>query len=153
MDPLTIVGAVASCAQLAEMTGKTFVHLFRYYHGVKQAPEKSKELTDEISELSSVLEDLADTLKEVNDTCGDVVNDIIKARSLQRYSDFLNDFQSRIHVDKKDLKKRVKWPFSAKENEESISRIERYKATFVMALETANLKLTSINTYVFLFII
>jgi hypothetical protein len=153
MDPLTIVGAVASCASLAELTGNIFVHLFRYYRAVKNAPEQSKELTDELSELSSVLEDLADTLKEVKDNCGDIVNDIIAARSLQKYSDFLSEFDSRIHVDKKDPKKRIKWPFSSEENKETISRIERYKATFSMSLVTANLRINSIHTYPFILIV
>src|SRR5436305_4407346 len=102
------LGAVAASVQLAEMTGKVLLQLYRCYHEMKDAPNQSKELCDEMSELSSVLEHLADAIKKANDTCNDIVGDIISASSLQKYSDFLNDFRSQIKVDRKDIKMRLK---------------------------------------------
>lgn len=145
MDPVTMLGGVAAAVQLAGTTANIGLQLYRFYCDVKNAPEKSKELCDEISDLSSVINDLAQTLKAADNTFdvpGAISND-----SLQKYSQFLMDISSRIQLNKRGLKKRLKWPLSTKENEDLIAKIERYKATFTLALETANLKQGSAHAY------
>ena len=69
MDPITIIGAIAACAQLAGTTAQLGLQLYRFYCDVKSAPEKSKELCDEVSELSNVMRELARTLKAVEQQC------------------------------------------------------------------------------------
>jgi hypothetical protein len=64
-EVVAALGAVAAAAQLADMTAKLSAQLYRYIHDVKDAPEQSKELCDEVSELSSIVIDLADVLKIV----------------------------------------------------------------------------------------
>jgi hypothetical protein len=147
MDPVTLLGAVAAAAQLAGTTAKLGLQLYRFYSEVKNAPTKSKELCDEIFELSSVIEKLSDTLKTVEEIGGAVVVGSICSDSLQGYSQFLTDLSSRIQVNKNDTKKRLKWPFSTKDNEELIAKSERYKATLTLALGNVSLKLSSAHTY------
>src|SRR5271154_1655409 len=125
MDPITILGAVAASAQLAGTTAQLGLHLYRFYCDFKNAPEKSKELCEEISELSSVIKSLADALKAVEENRDVVFIDIISDDSLQKYSQFVKDFHSRIQVNKNEIKKMLKWPLSKKENEELIAKVER----------------------------
>jgi hypothetical protein len=146
MDPITIIGAIASCAQLTGTTAQLGLQLYRFYCDVRNAPAKSKELCDEVSELSYVIEELSRTLKAVEQQCS-VVNNVISADSLNKYSEFLKDFSSRIHVNKNDIKKKLKWPLSIKDNEELLVKIERHKATFTLALQSAGLKVDIAHTY------
>ena len=146
MDPITIIGAVASCAQLAGTTAQLGLQLYRFYCDVKNAPAKSKELCDEVSELSNVMQELARTLKTVEQRC-DVVSNVISVDSLHKYSQFVKDFSSRIQVNKNEIKKKLKWPLSIKENEELLVKIERHKATFTLALENAVLNIGIAHTY------
>lgn len=147
MEPITIVGAVSAATDLAVMTLKLGLQLYRFYCEVKSAPKKSKELCDEISELSFVMNDLAQTLKEVEENPDIVIVNIISVDSLQKYSQFLSDLSSCVQVDKKEIKKRLKWPLSTKDNEELIAKLERYKATMTLALQSAVLKLGSAHEY------
>jgi hypothetical protein len=48
----------------------------------------------------------------------------------------MNDMQKHIEVQDGEVIKRLKWPFTQKQNEEYLSRLERYKATFTLALST-----------------
>ena len=146
MDPITVLGAVAASAQLAGATAQLGLRLYRFYCEVKEAPAKSKELCDEVSELSSIMEKLAQTLKTVEEN-SNIVIDTISINSLSTYSQFVKDFSSRIEVKKNEIKKSLKWPLLKKDNEEFIAKIERHKATFTLALQNANLKLSSSNTY------
>ncbi len=144
MDPITIVSAVAAAAQLAGSTASIGLKLFRFYCNVKDAPRKSKELCEEISELSAVIENLSQILTELGNS--EIVN-VISINSLEKYSQFLDEVRSQVHLDKGDVKKRLKWPLSTKENEELISKSERYKSTFEVALGIANLKVGSVHMY------
>lgn len=144
MDPITILGAVAAAAQLASSTTSVALQLFRIYCNIKDAPQKSYELCEEVSNLSTVIEDLSQILKTISNS--EIVGNVISVNSLEKYSQFLKELSSRVHLDNREIKKRITWPLSAKGNEELISRAERYKATFMLALETANLKIGSAHT-------
>jgi len=145
MDPITIIGAIAACAQLAGTTAQLGLQLYRFYCDVKSAPEKSKELCDEVSELSNVMGELARTLKAVEQQCD--VSNVISVDSLEKYSEFVKDFSSRIQVNKNETKKKLKWPLSIKDNEELLTKIERHKTTFTLALENAVLNVGIAHTY------
>lgn len=148
MDPLTIISAVAAAAQLAATTANIGLQLYRFYCDLKNAPEKSKELCHEISDLSSVMQDFVQTLKAIEDSA--IIIDVgfdDLLRNCSQFCQFLMDLSSLIQLNKNELKKRMKWPLSTKENEELIAKVERYKATFMLALESANLKLGSAHSY------
>src|SRR5215471_7469924 len=127
MDPITVLGAVPASAQLAGTTSNLCIQLYRYYCGVKGAPENSKELCDEISDLSDIITGLAHAVKMVEETSDMVVIKFVSVESLQNYSQFLGELSSRIHVNKNDIKKKLKWPLSTKDNEQLITKVERYK--------------------------
>lgn len=150
MDPFSIIGAVAAAAQLAGSTANIGLSLYRFYCEVKNAPEKSKELCDEIYDLSTVINDLAQILKEVDKRTDVIAIDIISIDSLQKYYQFLDDLSSRIKVNEKGFKKKFKWPFSIKDNLELMAKVGRHKSTFMLALETANLSLGSAHSYILL---
>jgi hypothetical protein len=141
MDPVTLLSAARTTATLC-------LDLYRFYRHVQDAPKKSGELCDEVDELSSVMKELANTVKVVGESSDDVVlTNVISDDSFQKYSRFLNEISCRILVNKNDIKKKLKWPLSAKENEELIAKIERHKATFTLALQSAILNVGSAHTY------
>ena len=132
-DPNTILGAVAAAAQLADMTTMYCFRAYSYYRDIKEVPSKSKDLREEFSQLSSIIRDLAEVLTTVKTNNSEVGN-VISPSSLEQYPDFLKDFVSRLKLNENDFKKRLKWPFSVKENEDYIAKIERHKMTFSLAL-------------------
>ena len=144
MDPVTILSAVSAAAQLAGSTASIGLKLYSFYFKVKDAPKKSQELCEEISDLSTVMENLSQTLTALGNS---EIDNVISIDSLEKYSQFLEEVRSRVHLDKGDIKKRVKWPLSIKDNEELISKAERHKTTFTLALGTANLKVGSVHAY------
>ena len=145
MDPITILGAVAAAAQLAEMTEKYCKRAYRFYRDIKDAPAKSKDLREEFSELQSIIQDLSETLITVK-TNHSEFGDVISPDFLKQYQDFLAEFASRLKVDRTDIGKRLKWPFSTKQNEEYITKIERFKTTFILSLEKLSVKLSSVQS-------
>ena len=141
MDPFIPLGAVASATQLASLTANIGLKLYRLLGNIKYAPQNSKELCDEISELSSVINDLVDSLNSIEENSDIIIADIVSMDSLNKYQQFLKDVSFRFSVNKTDLKKRLKWPLSLKENEELIAKIERHKSQFTLALQSASFRL------------
>ena len=74
-------------------------------------------------------------------------SNVISVDSLHKYSEFVKDFSSRIQVNKNETKKKLKWPLSIKDNEELLTKIERHKTTFTLALENAGLNVGIAHTY------
>ena len=52
------------------------------------------------------------------------------------FSKTMTDMESRIRVKEGELIKQLQWPFTEKENGEYLSRLERYRGIFALALST-----------------
>ena len=131
MDPVSALGVAAGAAQFADMTANVFMSLFKYFQTVKRAPKLSKQLREEVSLIYKVLEDLKSTLENIDTPTTYTFNDIVEEFSLT-----MKDMERRIEVKKDEVVKRFIWPFTQKENEEYLSKLERYKTTFTLALNT-----------------
>ena len=63
MDPVSVLGAVAGAAQLAELAANVYLGLFKYFRAVKQAPKLSRELREQAFLVQEVLQELESTLE------------------------------------------------------------------------------------------
>lgn len=123
MDSLSVVGLAI---QLAEFSATVFKALFEYFQCVKDAPAKSEAVQQELLAVSLVLKNIASEGDE----------QILRGVALNRFGALLNEIQSRTSLQKGLTMKRLKWPFTQKENEKYLSELERYKSTFTLALVT-----------------
>ena len=60
-----------------------------------------------------------------------ILNDTVK-----EFAKTMKELENRVEVKDGEIIKRLKWPFTQKENEEYLSKLERYKNTFTLALNT-----------------
>ena len=132
MDPVSAFGIAAGAAQFTELAANVFLGLFKYFQTVKQAPKLSRELREEACLVHKVLEELKSTLETVNtSSLTPTLNDTVK-----EFARMMNEIENRVEVKESETIKRFKWPFTQKENKEYLSKLERYKNTFMLALST-----------------
>jgi hypothetical protein len=136
MDPVSALGVAAAAAQFAGLALSVSNKLVQFISSVKEAPKKSRELISEISIVSHTLEDLKSTLEATQSTDGSLTNATFKG-----FADLLNEMTARIEVKENDIQKRLKWPFTEKQNKEYLERVERYKNTFNFALNSLQMYL------------
>ena len=129
MDPITAVGLIASIAQIAQQSTSLLIRLSQFYRDVKEAPARSKELRDELQTVT----DLLNALKTTFDADSISLTDSLK-RSTTEFQGILKQLETRLAAEKTEGLKKFKWPFTKADNERIISQIERYKATFTLAL-------------------
>ena len=134
MDPITAIGLVASVAQIAEHAIKLVTALNNYCHEVKEAPARSKELRDEFATVSHVLNALKETL-----SIDSIALNVSLERSVQEFQNLLSELEPRISQERTKGLSKFKWPFNKAENEKFIHKIERYKATFSLALNISQM--------------
>ena len=137
MDPVSALGVAACVAQFVDLAVDLALALSQYFHEtVKQAPKLSRELQQEALLLSLVLKELKSTLVTTND--GRPMTGLSSAlnNSIVEFSRTLAEMNSRTTLKEGDLINRLKWPFSERENEKYLSKLERDKTTFTLALTT-----------------
>jgi len=137
MDPVSALGVAAAACQFAGLTANVADGLYSYYRKVRQAPKLSKELRKEALLLSDVLEDLKSTLpadvpihspSSPSGALSNIVNEF--AESIKKMAE-------RIEINDRELSlKRLKWPFTQEENETYFKKLERFKSSFQLVLQT-----------------
>jgi hypothetical protein len=133
MDPTSAIGVAAAAAQFAALAFSVSNTLKQYLQDIKDAPKRSRELKGELLLVSDVLEDLKSVVTNVSP-------DVLPANPLltgaiNEFAELIKEIAHSIEVKKKDIKKRLKWPFTEKENEKYLSRLERFKSTFNLACD------------------
>jgi hypothetical protein len=146
MDPVSAFALAAAVLQVTEQAANVLTGLYSYFRLVKNAPKLSRELREEARLVSYVLEDLKTVFEEMNDEqpvshpkTDNVVN-VVK-----EFIAIMNEMESRVEVKAGDRFKRVKWPFTQKENQEYLTKLERFKNTFELALHTIELYYSTTN--------
>lgn len=135
MDPISAIGLVASIAQLADLAASISGGLYIYFRKVKQALKRSDDLRKEVLILAAVLEQLKTALQS-----NPIKNLPSQDRFMESVSELLktmNAKTSRLELNAGVIGKRLIWPFTQKEEEECLSKIERYKSTFNLLLQSA----------------
>jgi Fungal N-terminal domain of STAND proteins len=135
MDPATALGVAGAVAQFAEQALKISDCLYQYFKSVKNAPAKSRELRQEALLLSDVLETLTDLFSAQNKPS--VLPNAGKyADMLKEFRETMADMAKKVEIKKGELTfKRLAWPFTEKENGNYLTKMERFKSSFQLALQ------------------
>jgi hypothetical protein len=132
MDPVSAFGVAAAATQLAGQAKDIVSSMWNYYEAVKKAPKNSRELRQEMGVLADLLSSLEETVGAPS-AMGELPTSVSLA--VNEFSDTLNELKARVaEPQTKGVVKRLKWPFKQDENSNYLSKIERYKGMFTMAL-------------------
>ena len=115
---------VINVAGHAEGAFRVMKTILEYYHEVKSAPENSQKLQEELFAVSNVTRNMKDFLSRFPSGKAKLV----PVESVTRFEQLLEDIEKKIKLPEGNLMKRLKWPFTMKENTEYIARLERFKA-------------------------
>src|SRR5271156_4744803 len=109
MDPLTALEIVEKVGGLAGTLSSVFKGLYDYYQNVKKAPEKSKQLQDELYAISDVARNMKTMLATASrQGSGKIVMD----ETVIQFENMLHEIERRITLPKGTLTlERLKWPF------------------------------------------
>ena len=136
MDPLSALGIAASASEISAQVLLISDSLYQFFKRVKNAPKLSRELRQEALLLSDVLETLSFVFSS-QDHHGSLPK---ASASLE----LLNDIQETIMgmADKLEIRntqlswERLTWPFTQKQNEKYLEKLERFKSSFQLALQS-----------------
>jgi hypothetical protein len=135
MEVLAAASLIANIQAVLQLTFHTFSGLLEYCQSVKRAPEKSNELRAELLLVSDVLKDLETNMQLMIATQrADRLTSFKEA--LRHFADILKAMNRKI-PEKPDLIQRLKWPFSQRENEAYLSKVERFKSIFTLFLSSS----------------
>jgi len=127
MDPISAVGLVAGVMQLADLVLRVITNLHNYYRDFEAAPRCSAQLRTELKRLFLVVSNLQE-LSEAK------LRRFSIEAELKDMVELLQEMLSRITPRHTRGVKRLQWPFKEAENKEFLSRIERFKSSFIIIL-------------------
>ena len=133
MDPASAFQIAAGAAQFVDLAANVFWGLFQYFKEVKNAPKLSRELQDQAYLLSNILNEIQSTLEDTDPrpiaASTNILNDIVV-----EFAKTMKDMEGRFVVKEGELKKRLQWPFTEKENKIFLEKLKSYKSIFDSAL-------------------
>jgi hypothetical protein len=106
-------------------------YLHHYIRDVKEAPERSLELRKELANVRILLEDLQHFLTSPSTTSSLSAG---LESAITEFKDLLEHMKARVDQSQTKGLKKLKWPFKNDENIRLLSKIERYKGTFELAV-------------------
>jgi|ERR1700733_13700242 hypothetical protein len=137
MDPVSIVGLAASVATITDLALVVFVNLNSFYRKVRDAPKKSKELRERLDWLLDQLANLQDALAEEGRAaaCSEAA-----VQDFEKIKNWLRQLQK--HTAQQSphgIIRRLKWPFTERQNEDIIRDIDWMKRIIDLRLGTEQL--------------
>jgi hypothetical protein len=145
MDPLSIT---LSAITLVQVASSVYNMAVSYGKSVSGLPGEVQSLISEIKLLEEVLQNLHDTFQEDSENPGNSTgtkkNDFLKP-SMDECKEQLEILYSYLEKGKskrrrlKNFGRRLKWPMKVQDTTEWILRMERFKGTFSLALQTESL--------------
>lgn len=135
MDPVSALSIAAATAQFIEQTIKVVKGLLDYWHAVKDAPKNSRELQKEVVLVSDILLDFQTALTSTPKRTKNMPKTGALMDTAAEFGVVMTEMAKRIEVKSAERFKRLKWPFDQAENEKYLSKLERFKNTFTLALQ------------------
>jgi hypothetical protein len=133
MDPVTAVGLVAAAAQLVNNVKSVYFAVFDYFSKVRDAPNQSRELRNELGAMCDIVDDLQDVIKKSRFAASATLKEAIAEFDIK-----LNEMNERVKISKTKGLNRLKWPFAENENKNYLAMISRYRGIFNTALNIQN---------------
>jgi len=133
MDPLTALGMVHTADVLAGMARTVVSNMYLYFDAVKNAPKLSAELRQELGTLCILLDSLELALAH-EDQRGQCPVASTLSSVFPGFRRLLDEMKARVDAAQTEGLKRLKWPFTKDENERLLSRLERFKSVFSLAM-------------------
>ena len=136
MGPVSVIGLIASLAQLIDVAGKTL----RYVNNVKNAPKARAQVAREASLLLALLTSLRYRLEDT-DAQGCWVQGVLTLGMangpLDQFKEALESLATRLHSSGtgKSVGKTLVWHFEKKEIDELLGKMERLKSLINLALQ------------------
>jgi hypothetical protein len=137
------VGEVASVIAVIQITQQVVTLCTKYYSGVKNAKRDRERLCDEVLTLAGVLEKVRESVADRKAGRSSVLDGGHIQKCLSELEAIRDTLDPRLNAGR-GLMKRLKlrsvvWPFTGKELEDQISKLQARKLTFSLAL-TADAK-------------
>lgn len=136
MDPVSVLGLVASLVQLVDATSK----VIGYLNDLKDAPKERARLAREATSLLTLLTDLRFRIEEAGPTdpwCASLRSLGVDQGPLDQLRRAMEELASKL-VPTKQLR-RVLWTLDKKTVENLLSQIERIKSLISLALQKDHL--------------
>jgi len=133
MDPITALGLLQSVDVLAGMARRIVSNMYLYFEAVKNAPKLSAELRQEMGIICGLLDSLEIALSHDDSTSQCRIASSISI-AIPEFKILLGDMNARVSTLQTSGARRLKWPFAKEENERLLSRLERFKNIFTLAI-------------------
>lgn len=133
MDPLSALGLLQSLDVLAGIARGVVSNMYLYFEAVKNAPKMSAELRQEMGIICTLLDSLGIALAHDDSKSQCQLASSISV-PLQQLKALVCDMNTRVSVSQTKGLRRFKWPFAKEENERLLTKLERFKNTFTMAM-------------------
>jgi hypothetical protein len=130
MDPLSIIGLVASVQQLADRIVVVIINISNYISKVKDARPRSEELQHELRTVSRILHALAEFIS--NHSIPYLTPHLLKA--VTDFNQVLDKMEKQVNPDSVRGFRRFLRPFREDDFQCVLQKIERSKSTFNLAL-------------------
>lgn len=128
MDPISAISLSSSLLGLITQATTLVSGLCNYYDDVKNAPIQAQQLRYEFEAVVEILKKLQ--ILDVDSLSSD--SGLEKA--INNFQALLNELKPCIAKNCTEGLKRLRWPFTKAEHKRLSDQIERYKATFSLAL-------------------
>ena len=137
MEPVTALGVAAAASQFAEQALAISDRLYHYFKNIKNAPKLSRELRKEAFLLSDVLENLSSVFSEEKRRESGLTKSGPSPELIKELQETMAAMAGRVEIKDGEVSwRRAVWPFTQKENEFYLSKLERFKSSFQLALQT-----------------
>jgi ribonuclease D len=133
------VGSASAILQVLDTALNVYLAISNYVTAVKAAPKRSRELRDETRLLTEALKVLK--AKTTSSPHSLSESSAVKAMmdAIDELTTILKELESRMHVSKGDIYRRLTWPFSESETDKYLQKFQRcnvFFQTILHSLET-----------------
>lgn len=137
---MEVLGITASIIAVIQLTGQVISLSTGYISAVKQAPEGIQRLLDEVTSLQKILLSLKELTGQIEEPPGAL--QMLDGTLLGCFEE-LTKLESKLARSKskrgwKKIVGELGWPLKEDENLQIMARIERYKSSFMVALNTSH---------------
>lgn len=130
MDPISAIGLVSSAVSVAELAGTALVKLYQFYLDSKTAASHAAELREEVGLILSLL----NAVIRNSQTPASSIHLLELVWAISGLQNILTEILQRVTPESTRGLHKLTWPFKKDENERLLSKLERHKSVFILAL-------------------